>query len=168
MTHHYAVETKHQAPAWRGTFVYGGAGRDDIAAGDGLSDNETYRQIPVTVSRPVDQRVERWNGSTDPDACTRPATDEEMLAYDREILGLKRRLSKFAFLRLLTPAEYAAMFGSSDPLLHYGVACYEAAPDPFDIDDPLVSIMLDGCVTAGVLTADRRASLWAHMQQDSR
>ena len=34
-----------------------------------------------------------------------------------------RRLSKFAFLRLLTPTEYSAMFGQqSDPMLAYGVA----------------------------------------------
>lgn len=76
-----------------------------------------------------------------------------------------RRLSKFAFLRLLTPTEYAAMFGQqSDPMLAYGVAMFNAANDPFNIDDPLVAQMLDYCVQVGALTASRRAELWAAME----
>lgn len=161
---YYAVETLNTADAWRSAFVYGGPYRQDIAAGEGLSDNATYRQVPVAVSRPVDQRLERWNGSHDPDACTRPATPEEIAAYDRDVLGLHRRLTKFAFLRLLTPAEYAEMFVQTDPLLAYGVACFNAAPDPFDIDDPLVGQMLDYCVQVGALTAARRAELWSAME----
>lgn len=74
-------------------------------------------------------------------------------------------LSKFAFLRLLTPEEYAGMFLPSDPVLAYGVACFEAASDPFRIDDPLVTQMLDYCVQAGVLTQARRDALWAAMQE---
>lgn len=76
-----------------------------------------------------------------------------------------RRLAKFAFLGLLTPAEYGAMFGQqSDPQLAYGVAMFQAAPDPFDIDNPLVAQMLDYCVQVGALSAERRASLWLAMQ----
>jgi hypothetical protein len=79
-----------------------------------------------------------------------------------------RRLSKFTFLRLLTPAEYAAMLTQTDPLLAYGVACFQAAPDPFDIDDPLVGQMLGYCVASGVLTQARRDALWAAMEQAAR
>ena len=76
-----------------------------------------------------------------------------------------RRLSKFAFLRLLTPTEYSAMFGQqSDPMLAYGVAMFQAAPDPFNIDDPMVSQMLDYCVTVGALTPQRRTDLWLAME----
>jgi hypothetical protein len=79
-----------------------------------------------------------------------------------------RRLTKFAFLRLLTPTEYAAMFGpQDDPLLAYGVAMFNAAPDPFNIDDPLVAQMLDYCVQVGVITAPRRAELWGAMEAAS-
>jgi len=162
--HTYAVETRNTAPAWRQLFVYGGAHRDDIAAGEGLSHNATYTQIPVASSRAVDPRTERWNGSTDPDACTRPATPEEIAAYDRE-RGVRRRLAKFDFLRLLTPVEYAAMFGQqSDPVLAHGVALFHAAPDPFDIDDPLVESMLAYCVGSGALTQARKDALWAAME----
>jgi hypothetical protein len=77
----------------------------------------------------------------------------------------ERRLSKFAFLRLLTPTEYTAMFGQqSDPMLAYGVGMFNAAQDPFNIDDPLVAQMLDYCVSVGALTAARRAELWAAME----
>jgi ferredoxin len=80
-----------------------------------------------------------------------------------------RRLGKYAFVRLLTPSEYAAMFGQqSDSTLAYGVACFQAAPDPFDIDDPLVAQMLNYCVAAGVLTQARRDTLWASMEQAAR
>lgn len=76
-----------------------------------------------------------------------------------------RVITKFVFLRLLTPTEYAAMFGQqSDPMLAYGVAMFNAAPDPFNIDDPLVAQMLDYCVSVGALTAARRAELWAAME----
>lgn len=75
-----------------------------------------------------------------------------------------RTLSKFAFLRLLTPDEYAAMFVQTDPLLAYGMACFQAAPDPFAIDDPLVAQMLDYCVQTGALTQARRDALWAAME----
>lgn len=76
-----------------------------------------------------------------------------------------RRLAKFAFLGLLTPSEYAAMFGQqNDATLAYGVAMFHAAPDPFNIDDPLVAQMLDHCVQVGALSAERRASLWLAMQ----
>ena len=76
-----------------------------------------------------------------------------------------RRLSKFAFLRLLTPTEYSAMFGQqSDQMLAYGVAMFQAAPDPFNIDDPIVSQMLDYCVQVGALTAERRTALWSAME----
>ena len=79
-----------------------------------------------------------------------------------------RRLSKFAFLRLLTPTEYSAMFGQqSDPMLAYGVAMFQAAPDPFNIDDPMVSQMLDYCVTVGALTPQRRTDLWLAMEATS-
>lgn len=75
-----------------------------------------------------------------------------------------RRLTKFAFLRLLTPTEYGAMFNQTDPMLAYGVACFEAAPDPFNIDDPLVVQMLDYAVVVGALTQTRRNELWAAME----
>ena len=76
-----------------------------------------------------------------------------------------RRLSKFAFLRLLTPTEYSAMFGQqSDPMLAYGVAMFQAAPDPFNIDDPLVAQMLGYCVAVGALTQARCDALWAAME----
>lgn len=75
-----------------------------------------------------------------------------------------RRLSKFAFLGLLTPQEYASMFTQTDPQLVYGVAMFNAAADPFDIDNPLVAQMLDYCVSVGALTAQRRAELWAAME----
>jgi len=80
-----------------------------------------------------------------------------------------RRLAKFAFLGLLTPAEYAAMFGQqSDPQLAYGVAMFQAAPDPFDIDNPLVAQMLDYCVQVNALSPARRAALWAGMEAAAR
>lgn len=75
-----------------------------------------------------------------------------------------RLLSKFAFLRLLTPSEYASMFTQTDPQLVYGVACFNAANDPFNIDDPLVPQMLDYCVAVGALTQARRDALWAAME----
>lgn len=75
-----------------------------------------------------------------------------------------RLLTKFAFLRLLTPAEYAAMFTQTDPQLVYGVACFHAANDPFNIDDLLVSQMLDYCVAVGALTQVRRDALWTAME----
>jgi len=75
-----------------------------------------------------------------------------------------RRLSKFAFLRLLDPTEYAGMFTQTEPTLAYGVACFHVAPDPFDMDDPLVAQMLDYCVATGALTHARRDALWAAMQ----
>lgn len=79
-------------------------------------------------------------------------------------LASLRMLSKFAFLRLLTPIEYAAMFTQTDPQLVYGVACFNAANDPFNIDDPLVPQMLDYCVAVGALTQARRGALWAAME----
>ena len=75
-----------------------------------------------------------------------------------------RKLTKFKFLRLLTPAEYAGMFSQSDPTLAYGAACFESAPDPFNIDDPLVSQMLNYCVSTGALTQARKDQLWSEMQ----
>jgi hypothetical protein len=78
-----------------------------------------------------------------------------------------RVLSKFAFLRLLTPTEYAAMFTQTDPMLVYGVACFNAADDPFDIDNPLVMQMLDYCVATGALTQARKDELWATMEAAS-
>jgi hypothetical protein len=78
-----------------------------------------------------------------------------------------RLLSKFAFLRLLTPTEYALMFTQTDPMLVYGVACFNAAPDPFNIDDTLVTQMLDYCVTSGALTLARKTELWATMEAAS-
>jgi hypothetical protein len=75
-----------------------------------------------------------------------------------------RLLTKFAFLRLLTPVEYAAMFTQTDAQLVYGVACFDAAADPFDIDNPLVGQMLDYCVAVGALTQARRDALWTAMQ----
>ena len=75
-----------------------------------------------------------------------------------------RLLSKFAFLRLLTPMEYASMFLQTDPQLVYGVACFNAAADPFNIDDPLVAQMLAYCVTVGALTQARKDELWNAMQ----
>jgi hypothetical protein len=75
-----------------------------------------------------------------------------------------RLLSKFAFLRLLTPTEYASMFTQTDPMLVYGVACFNAAADPFDIDNALVPQMLEYCVAIGALTQTRKDELWATMQ----
>jgi len=75
-----------------------------------------------------------------------------------------RRLSKFAFIQLLTPAEYAAMFTQADPVLAQGAALFQAAVDPFNIDDPLVASMLAYCVGSGVLTQARKDALWAAMQ----
>jgi hypothetical protein len=78
-----------------------------------------------------------------------------------------RLLLKFAFLRLLTPTEYGSMFTQTDPMLVYGVACFNAAPDPFNIDDALVTQMLDYCVTSGALTLARKTELWATMEAAS-
>lgn len=75
-----------------------------------------------------------------------------------------RLLSKFAFLRLLTPTEYASMFTQTDPMLGYGVACFNAAADPFDIDNALVPQMLEYCVAIGALTQTRKDELWVAMQ----
>jgi len=75
-----------------------------------------------------------------------------------------RVLSKFAFIRLLTPTEYVSMFTQADPMLIYGVACFNAAADQFNIDDPMVTQMLDYCVAVGALTQTRKDELWTAMQ----
>ena len=161
MEYRYAVEVHNTDAGWFQRFVYGGAEPYDVEPG--LSDNATYRQVRVVSSRPVNPRLERWNGSQNPDACTRAATADEIAAWDAQHQA-PRRLSKFTFLRLLTPTEYGGMFNVTDPMLAYGVACFQAAPDPFNIDDPLVAQMLDYCVSSGVMTASRRADLWAEME----
>jgi hypothetical protein len=161
MDYRYAVETKRADDAWRDRFVYGDAEPYDVEPG--LSDNDTYHQIRVVASRAVDPRTERWNGQHDPDNCTRPATAAEIAAWEAEHQG-RRRLSKFAFLQLLTPAEYVEMFTpQNDPMIAYGIALFHAAPDPFNIDDPLTESLLAYCVGTGKLTADRMAELLAGM-----
>jgi hypothetical protein len=61
------------------------------------------------------------------------------------------------------------MFGQqSDPQLAYGVAMFQAAPDPFDIDNPLVAQMLDYCVQVNALSEARRDALWAGMEAAAR
>ena len=58
-------------------FVYGGYPLPyDVVPG--LSPG----QVRVVSSRRVNQRMERWNDSMDPDDCTRPATQAEIDAYD--------------------------------------------------------------------------------------
>jgi hypothetical protein len=75
-----------------------------------------------------------------------------------------RRIRKYDFFRLLTPTEYGAMFNQSDPTLAYGVALFQSAPDPFNIDDPIVTQMLNYCVQVNALTQARKDELWAGMQ----
>ena len=75
-----------------------------------------------------------------------------------------RRIRKYDFFRLLTPTEYGAMFNQSDPTLAYGVALFQSAPDPFNIDDPVVTQMLNYCVQVNALTQARKDELWAGMQ----
>jgi hypothetical protein len=45
---------------------------------------------------------------------------------------------------------------------------FQAAPDPFDIDNPLVEQMLDYCVQVNALSPARRAALWAGMEAAAR
>ena len=75
-----------------------------------------------------------------------------------------RRIRKYDFFRLLTPTEYGAMFNQTDPTLAYGVALFQSAPDPFNIDDPVVAQMLNYCVQVNALTQARKDELWAGMQ----
>lgn len=78
-----------------------------------------------------------------------------------------RRLSKLALLSLLTPEEYQAVFLTEDAALQFGVAQFQAAPDPFSIDDPRVQAMLLHIVTSGAFTTDRKDALWMAMQNAS-
>ena len=78
--------------------------------------------------------------------------------------SLPRKLRKYDFFSLLTPTEYGAMFNQTDPTLAYGVALFQSAPDPFNIDDPVVTQMLNYCVQVNALTQARKDELWASMQ----
>jgi hypothetical protein len=127
-------------------------------------------EAKVTVNRSDWASVEIPAALTEVDESTYASVVEGSTAnpdgtYTPPVMPARsKRLGKFTFLRLLTPTEYAGMFSQSDPTLAYGVACFEAAPDPFNIDDPLVGQMLNYCVSSGVLTQARKDELWAAMQ----
>jgi hypothetical protein len=143
----YAVDTA------TGFIRYGGCAPYDIDPA-----TLSLGQARIEWSQAVDPLFTRWDGTT-----MVPMTADEQRAYRQQVLGQLRTLSKVAMLKLLTPTEYGAMFAVSDPVLAQGVALFSAA-SAIDLLDPVVTQLLDYCVTVGALTHARRDALWAAMQ----
>jgi hypothetical protein len=143
----YAVE------ASTGIFVYGGETPYDI---DPIT--LSPGQVRVELDSQPQPLTERWDGQA-----IRPATPAEIKYYRQAVLGQQRIVSKVAFLKLLTPSEYATMFTVTDPVLSHGVAIFQAASE-IDLLDPTVEYLLNYCVQVNALTQARKDELWAGMQ----
>ena len=70
------------------------------------------------------------------------------------------KISKVQFLGLLTPTEFAAWKGSSDPTLVYGLAVFEA-DTTVDLDNPLIGQVIGQAAALNLITPQRGQQIQA-------
>lgn len=151
----YAVEVQDQSLKEYQRFIYGGPEPYDVVPG--LSPSQTR----VISSRPVDLIRERWNGSNNPDNCTRPATAAEIAAL-QESIAKRVPLSALDFLRLFAPAERIAirLAAQANPVLADWYEQFRFA-QTVSLEHPDVVAGLAALRDAGLLTSERVAAIMA-------